>query len=79
MKELIWNSEKDKRVEIKVEGGTASLHFAKGKNIFLPDVIWGKIQKKLSNDLENGKLTVKEKETKKKKKYYDDQIKVEEL
>lgn len=78
MKELIWNSDKERRVEIKVEGGTASLHFTKGKNIFLPDVIWEKIQKKLSNDLENGKLSVKEKDNKKKKKY-NDEINVEEL
>jgi hypothetical protein len=83
MKILVWKEEKEKKVELKMKSGTAALHFIKDKKVFVPDVIWQELKKKLSDAINTKKLEVvetkKEKKQKMKLETDEDEINIGEL
>lgn len=87
MKVLYWNEDSPKRVELKMKGGTATLHFTKGKSVYVPEDIWDELKIKLSDDIQNKRISISDKKSEsikskgknKKDKSIDDEIGVGEL
>jgi len=83
MKILKWKEEKSKKLELKMRGGTASLHFVKGKNVYVPNCIWDEMSKKLSDPINTGRLEINDYsenyKSKNKKKIEDEEINIKEL
>jgi hypothetical protein len=53
-----WEGKKDKRIILKGEGVSATLHFVPGKEIKIPEGLEELLKIKMSDDLLSGKLVI---------------------